>query len=502
LVQAKFSRRSGLYIVVNPDDTNRTGRMPDGTAVIMRARSYRAFLNTVNADGTHTIQEVVLPGQPSYGDLNAHVNRMPNAYRTNSSIGYNQVLRIPQGGGVDGADTGYASPTVPTAFPTYADSYFYDMRRGDGSNGYPFNRPSNNFIPRPIAKIDFDLTRFKMAVERTLLTATSSTVYYPSRPTSATWDSSIFNPSAATTARGLGLGASFDLFPPVEVTVTGYQRANTAAEQPYSARYVIAESTNGTSFTDVATYSSNTASLAHFANASSTHVRVRQYLHDQTIGSSYLIDEQILPILVADGSSTVGAALSNDYHLVPTRTDGSSPVFNDAYTTMHVYVGGVEDTANWTFSATTTNVSGNFGSGATANRYTVTGLSANTGDVTITATKGGTTIVRTFRLEKQGSKNTAIETLERQGRWLTASALSNPDPFRIFFAPGNPNDPLIDSDPETFAVGAGDLVSTSGPSPWFDGITVYIHSVDAEDKTRVSNVLQRVDSGVRLWNGR
>ncbi|MBI2496524.1 MAG: prepilin-type N-terminal cleavage/methylation domain-containing protein [Opitutae bacterium] len=123
----KFSRNAGLYLIVNPDATDRTGHLPDGTTVTMRARSYRAWLNRVNSDSSHTLSEIILPGQPSYGALSANVNNLPNAYRVDTSVGHNQVLRIPQGGGVDLADTGYDGPAIPV-FPTLADSYFYDMR--------------------------------------------------------------------------------------------------------------------------------------------------------------------------------------------------------------------------------------------------------------------------------------------------------------------------------------------------------------------------------------
>ena len=90
LKETKFARKAGLYIIVNPDDEERTGYLPDATPVQMRARSYRCWLNTVNTTTlSHTMYEIVLPGQPSYGDLNATVNSLPNAYRTDTSVGHN-----------------------------------------------------------------------------------------------------------------------------------------------------------------------------------------------------------------------------------------------------------------------------------------------------------------------------------------------------------------------------------------------------------------------------
>ena len=315
LKETKISRKAGLYIVVNPTPEARTGYLPDATPVSMRARSYRCWLNTVNSDLSHTLQEVILPGQPSYGALNANVNNLPNSYRTDSSIGANQVLRTIQGSGVDLAGTGYTVGVAPT-MASFADTYFYDMRRATNNNGLGSLgnagafRATNPYTPRPIVKIDFDLSRFRLAVERTIsgtsgshvATDLASTIYHPGSPNAANWASSVFNPAAASASYGLGLGATFSTFP-------------------------------------------------------------------------------------------------------------------------------------------------------------------------------------------------------------TAITLTAPDPYRIYFAPANPADPLLITDPGRFAVGVTDLASTSATKPWFDGITVYIHSVDAEIRSRVVNAAAtpptpRIDSGVRLWNGR
>lgn len=312
LKETKMARRCGLYIIVNPDANSRTGRLPNGTAVSMRARSYRAWLNTVNADLSHTINEVILPGQPSYGTLNANVNNLPNAYRTDTSIGINQVLRMIQGSAPDLAGTGYTVGAAPT-LASFSDAYFYDLRRAKNNAGAVSMlssgsfRSGNNYTPRPIVKVDFDMARFRMAVERTIsgtpnnfaASDVASTIYDPSMPNASTWGSSIYNSAATPAARGLGLGASFNVFP-------------------------------------------------------------------------------------------------------------------------------------------------------------------------------------------------------------TATTLPAPDPFRLYFAPSNPADPLIATDPGRFAVGAADLVSTVTTRPWFDGITIFVHSVDAEVRgdANVDGLPDRIDSGVRLWHGR
>ena len=319
LKETKISRRSGLYIVVNPDNQTRTGYMADGTAVSMRARSYRCWLNTVNADLSHTMYEVILPGQPSYGALNANVNNLPNRYRTDTSIGHNQVLRTIQGGGVDVAGSGYATGASAPTMTSFGDAYFYDLRRATNNSGAGSQlstgsfRSSNAYTPRPVVKIDFDFTRFKMMVERTIsgsslsyaASTTTSTIYHPGPPDATNWSSSIYNPATTTTAASRGLG-----------------------------------------------------------------------------------------------------------------------LVSAAYTTLP-----------------------------------------------------------------------------------TSATLTAADPYRMYFAPANPTDPLLATDPGRFAVGGSDLASTTTTKPWYDGITVYIHSVDAEVRSQVVNAMAspptpRIDSGVRLWNAR
>lgn len=234
LVQTKFSRHAGLYIIVNPTDTTQVGIKPDGTTVTMPKYTYRCWINSLGTDGvTHTITEVVLPGQPCYGaDATGipYVNNLPNRFTNITAIGSNQVLRIPSiGNTVYGQNpASYMNGTVstsplstPTRWPdttgyqtvnpttismtSFTDAYFYDLRRADGSEGYPASRGSTNpFKPRPIAKIDFDMTRFKLAVERTVFGAVSSTkIYNPDVPNSTNWSYNILNPSAVTQSYGL-----------------------------------------------------------------------------------------------------------------------------------------------------------------------------------------------------------------------------------------------------------------------------------------------------------
>lgn len=358
LALTKISRNAGLYIVVNPDDTVRTGKYPDGSAITMLPRSYRCFLAVMNSSGTHKITEIVLPGQPSYGydnngtpsdesDDRMYQNNLPNRYTDKTAVGVNQVLRIPASGKAwdqpiaqlsSGGALSPASPhtpltpgtfvataaslsSVPTSsFTGYAtnpasgsssytnipDAVFYDMRRATNNTGHPWARTSKTYTMRPVAKIDFDLSRFRLAVERTVMAKTkSSAVYHPGNPASD-WTYSIYNASATTKQYNLGIN--------------------------YSA------------ITDFSGFPVNTI----------------------------------------------------------------------------------------------------------------------------------------------------------------ATALYFSDPFRIYKAPASGSETaIVDSPNDTYALSASDFVNTSNPSPWSDGISIYIHSVEAENHTNISSgTPDRIDSAVRLWNGR
>jgi hypothetical protein len=277
LKQVKISWRAGLYIMVNPDDTQlRSGTLPDGSAVTMLPRTYRAWLNTI-VSGTSIVKEVILPGQPSYGsgpgsdgisgtaDDIMFKNTLPNQFTNTTSVGVNQVLRMPTdsqpwsdlvtvataGGAVVDSDqtiitTGYAvtggsgevfpanGASATTSYP--ADAYFFDMRRannngalGTAGNSTDFSRSTSNpYTPRPIAKIDFDMGRFKMMVQRVAHGDTTMIGYKLNLPNAAGtgWDNFIYNNAATTTTLGLGvLGATaFDVFPETTTALTKLRR--------------------------------------------------------------------------------------------------------------------------------------------------------------------------------------------------------------------------------------------------------------------------------------
>lgn len=101
----------------------------------------------------------------------------------------------------------------------------------------------------------------------------------------------------------------------------------------------------------------------------------------------------------ATGSSAVVGILSNEAHTVPTDSAGNNGVFSGATTTLTIYNGLVDDSANWTYSVTKSNVT--CSEAATSRTQTVTAMSADTGYVEITASRSGyANVVRRFSLSK------------------------------------------------------------------------------------------------------
>jgi len=190
-------------------------------------------------------------------------NDLPNRYTNTTSVGSNQVLRAPMNttgatplplpasnrwtdytaapgtqidtsgtngtaGATDLTPTRIAGYDTGTAFPTYPadgcsaaalavpEAYFFDMRRannngalGSAGDRTDFNRGTgtSKYSPRPIAKIDFDMARLKLMVDRTYSNATTSTTYKLDLPdgNGTGWGNCIYNAAAAPDIYGLGV---------------------------------------------------------------------------------------------------------------------------------------------------------------------------------------------------------------------------------------------------------------------------------------------------------
>ncbi|MBE2213997.1 MAG: hypothetical protein IAE82_09015 [Opitutaceae bacterium] len=179
----QLARKSGLIIVVNPDDEERSVYIPNVGSRTMDPVSYRVY--------TSAGREVVLPGQLYYGPSGAG--------RITSTLANAPVTAT-----TDGTSQPYANAVVrlgTDVFGAGAD-HFYDLRRV--TNGHRLS-PSGTYphTARKIRKIDIDMTNLKKAVDRSINGLNSSTVYKTTVPESATWTNSIFNASGTPTSETL-----------------------------------------------------------------------------------------------------------------------------------------------------------------------------------------------------------------------------------------------------------------------------------------------------------
>uniref|UniRef100_A0A7C3E1A3 Tail protein n=1 Tax=Gracilinema caldarium TaxID=215591 RepID=A0A7C3E1A3_9SPIR len=92
-----------------------------------------------------------------------------------------------------------------------------------------------------------------------------------------------------------------------------------------------------------------------------------------------------VPVKLTGDSAIVGM-LTNDTHTVPTDSAGNNGVYTGCSTTMYIYVGATDDSANWTVAATpSSGVTGSL-SGKT---YTVTNMTVDSGYVDLVASRSG-----------------------------------------------------------------------------------------------------------------
>lgn len=107
----------------------------------------------------------------------------------------------------------------------------------------------------------------------------------------------------------------------------------------------------------------------------------------------------------AAGNDTYTCILSNDSQSVPCQSDGTlfETSLNGCDTTLTIYKGGENDTANWTIVATPSEgITGSYSSSTYT--YTVTGLTVDAAYVEFTATKSGNAnIVKRFNVIKERS---------------------------------------------------------------------------------------------------
>jgi hypothetical protein len=170
---------------------------------------------------------------------------------------------------------------------------------------------------------------------------------------------------------------------PSSITVAAYSATGTAAPVAYAGRFIIYE--NG-SATALYTSSANESSKSYSLSGNSvTSVKAELYLAG---GTTTKLDEQTVPVLV-DGTDTITAILSNESVTLPAAADGTVLSLVGASTTMSVFIGATDDSANWTYSRAYGAAGITATETVTSRTQTVNSLTVASNYIDITASKTG-----------------------------------------------------------------------------------------------------------------
>ncbi len=580
--ELKVSRKAGLYIVVNPDDTVRTGKLPDGTDQPVLPRSYRAWLNIVNSDATHTLREVVLPGQPSYGyndggtpgtttaltaDDTMYSNVLPNRFTMGTAVGSNQVLRTVQHG--YNLATGYLINNG-AGYAIGATDLAIDTGTGIIRQGEILT--IGNF--RYLVAADQSGSTVKIAapgLAEAIADNTAVSVMAPARGTGTTF---VVNQGSGyavgTTALQLD-GDTKTIIPGNMVFINPHRylvtRAPVTAPATVSTNYVIGIASPGlrniVADNAAVTIDANSGLLGtgkdyFINNAAGYAIGAQTLVLDTGVGTIHagnILDIGGVKYLAA--SSLNGGVITVAPALTAAVSDNTVVTVDPLPYTGYSVLGGSGD--NFPAEAATIpypaeayffdlrRANGNVG----YNSNISTGSTRSTtnyapraiakidfdmarfkmmfcrvvGGLLADGTTTSTTQAYLYNPDVPTATNWTNSIFNSAGTQANidlgvdndlaaafaytvlpastnAETMNRPDPFQLYYTPAylTPSTPnLVPADPSTLAVPAADLASA-----WYDGIAVYVHSVDAERRAQsiVAGKNDRVDSGVRLINGR
>ena len=561
LEATKFSRNAGLYIVVNPDNEVRTGVMPDASTVTLLPYSYRCWLNTTSSTGTHTFSEVVLPGQPSFGYNNngtpsdstddfMYRNRLPNRYTRNTAVGSNQVLRISQQPFSHAAayqlNGIHALGSTTLALKTGSGPVYPGQLLTIGSYTY--------LVTRALAGGTVGIAAPGLRGSVVLADSTAVTVGSPVQGTAPSASGYQTNGAHLAGTTTINIDASTaSIHPGNNITISGNRYLVTSAPTTFAS---------GVAITIQPALAANTADnvAVNLTRYESSLGTAMGYLINNSAGyaagaTSLAVDSgggTLLPgnlITVAGHSYVVTATAGSPVTSVTIATGLADVVADNAMVMLDPYqytgyptgayslgnAGTVMPDAYFFDLRRSTNSNGHPFSRNTAT-FTPRPISKVDFDMarfkmTVGRTLAGTaatvnpaaTSTTGYNVDVPNSTNWSNNILKSDATTTTlshgvgtsfttmpaatdASTRTVPDPFRIYFAPNVSTPPAgyasyqaaLEDDPSIYATGSGTFTD-----PWYDGITVYIHSIDAETLTESSvGVRNRIDSGVRLWNGR
>ncbi|MEH7117219.1 hypothetical protein V7128_07325 [Neobacillus vireti] len=168
-------------------------------------------------------------------------------------------------------------------------------------------------------------------------------------------------------------------YTPASITFSAQSQTGSASPVAYSGRFIIAETTDGTTYTDKYTSSANESSKAYTPSAGIKALRVRLYVAG---GTTTMLDEQVIPVVVDgnDGQDAIRAVVWTPDGNVIRNSSGQLTAKCDLYKGSAIQTSGV--TYQWYYQdpSQSTDIGGGVGYkklDATTN-FGTTGYTTNT----------------------------------------------------------------------------------------------------------------------------
>ncbi len=180
-----------------------------------------------------------------------------------------------------------------------------------------------------------------------------------------------------TIARSLDVNASTQVFP-----------INKAGTALITSTALVA-SQQGLSGTPSWTIETGTATLSGGVDAYNKSLTFANMVTDTVtiLVTQDGVSDRVTIVKVREGVDSVTALLTNESHTVATDKNGDNGVYTGAVSTMKIYQGATDDSANWTFArANGTGVTSSVSSGGI---LTVTGMTVDTSYVDVVASRSG-----------------------------------------------------------------------------------------------------------------
>lgn len=234
-------------------------------------------------------------------------------------------------------------------------------------------------------------------------------------------------------------------YTPTTITATGKSQTGISVPTDYAGRFIIAETTDGTVWTDKYTSSANEVSKTYTPSANIKSIRIRMYLAG---GVATLLDEQITPIVVdgATGLDGYTVVLGNDSHTFPGDETKATPS-SSTTSSIIVYKGATQIASSVTVTGNPTGMDVSVaGQASTTNSFTATinattPMTTKNGVLTVTITADGKTFVKKFSFAvankgTSGSNGTDAKLVKivANNSYFTTNTISS-DPAAFIYTP-------------------------------------------------------------------